>query len=146
MILNRVDLPQPEGPITPTNSPGATESETPSTAVTTPSGVSNRLVMLSTTRMPLAMAAGLDAADSTVACAMLMTRAPLIAGRAWPYSTLQDVGAALPTAHPSSEFRLIGPTGAPAPVLPGPIERIGAGAGDHLVDLAGGKKLDVAQR
>src|SRR5262245_9184312 len=51
MILNRVDLPQPEGPITPRNSPGLTDNDTLSTAVTTPSGVSNRLLMLSTTRM-----------------------------------------------------------------------------------------------
>ena len=33
MMLNSVDLPQPDGPITPTNSPGATDSETLSTAV-----------------------------------------------------------------------------------------------------------------
>jgi hypothetical protein len=72
MMLNKVDLPQPEGPITPRNSPGATESETPSTAMTTPSGVSNRLVILSTTRMPSGAAADLDAADSTVAAAMLV--------------------------------------------------------------------------
>src|SRR5215510_15807145 len=82
MMLNRVDLPQPEGPITPRNSPGATESETPSTAMTTPSGVSNRLVILSTTRMPSGAAAGLDAADSTVAAAMLVPWMALIAGLA----------------------------------------------------------------
>src|SRR5215467_5810636 len=82
MMLNRVDLPQPEGPITPTNSPGATESETPSTAVTTPSGVSKRLLILSTTRMPSGMAAGLDAADSTVAAAMLAPRVPSAEGLA----------------------------------------------------------------
>src|SRR5215510_5394638 len=76
MMLNRVDLPQPEGPITPRNSPGATESETPSTAVTTPSGVSNRLVMLSTTRMPSGAAAGLDTADNTGAAAMLVPGVP----------------------------------------------------------------------
>src|SRR5215470_509817 len=82
MMLNRVDLPQPDGPITPRNSPGATESETPSTAVTTPSGVSNRLVMLSTTRMPSGAAAGLDAADSTVAAPMLVPWMPLVSGLA----------------------------------------------------------------
>src|SRR5215470_4442058 len=54
MTLNKVDLPQPDGPITPTNSPGATESDTPSTAVSTPSGVSKRLTMSSTTKMALA--------------------------------------------------------------------------------------------
>ncbi len=57
MILKSVDLPQPEGPMMPTNSPGATDSETRSTAVTTPSGVSNRLTMLSTARIALAVAA-----------------------------------------------------------------------------------------
>src|SRR5262249_24074175 len=54
MTLKRVDLPQPDGPITPTNSPGDTSSETPSTAVRTPSGVSKRLTMSSTTRIALA--------------------------------------------------------------------------------------------
>src|SRR5215475_14121577 len=73
MILKSVDLPQPEGPITPTNSPDATDSETPSTAVTTPSGVSNRLMILSTARMaPSAAVASPDglAAVNAVASAM----------------------------------------------------------------------------
>ena len=44
----------------PTNSPGATESETPSTAVTTPSGVSKCLVILSTARIaPAKIAEGI---------------------------------------------------------------------------------------
>src|SRR5262249_43314222 len=109
MMLNKVDLPQPEGPITPRNSPGATESETPSTAVTTPSGVSNRLVMLSTTRMPSGAAAGLDTADNTGAAAMLVPRMPLSAGPARPYSPSRLFGAArrldqtpLPRLQPSS--------------------------------------------
>src|SRR5262245_13161178 len=109
MMLNRVDLPQPEGPITPRNSPGATESETPSTAVTAPSGVSNRLVILSTTRMPSRAAAGLDTADNTGAAAMLVPRMPLSAGLARPYSTSGVLGAArapdetpLPHLQPSS--------------------------------------------
>src|ERR1043166_9619302 len=92
MILNRVDLPQPDGPITPTNSPGATERERPSTAVTTPSGVSKCLVMLSTTRMPSGTAAALDAADGTVAAAMALL--VLISGLAGPYSTSRVLGAA----------------------------------------------------
>ena len=58
MTLNRVDLPQPDGPITPRNSPGMTSSETWSMAVSTPSGVSNRLTISSTTRMGLAAALG----------------------------------------------------------------------------------------
>src|SRR5258708_30883934 len=53
ITLNRVDLPQPEGPITDTNSPGATAKETWSTAVRMPSGVSNCLTMSSTTRIGL---------------------------------------------------------------------------------------------
>src|SRR5215470_4025684 len=51
MTLNSVDLPQPDGPITPTNSPGLTSNETWSTATIGPSGVSKRLTMSSTTRM-----------------------------------------------------------------------------------------------
>src|SRR6185436_4226712 len=57
MTLNKVDLPQPEGPMMPTNSPGATLNETWSTAVSTPSGVSNRLTMSSTTKIAWAGAA-----------------------------------------------------------------------------------------
>src|SRR5262249_57004576 len=49
MTLNSVDLPQPDGPITPRNSPGATVSDRLSTAVRIPSGVSNCLVTPSTT-------------------------------------------------------------------------------------------------
>ena len=37
MTLNSVDLPQPDGPITARNSPGATSNEMWSTAVRTPS-------------------------------------------------------------------------------------------------------------
>src|SRR5882724_1994739 len=54
MTLNKVDLPQPEGPMTDKNSPGATVKEILSTAVSTPSGVSNRLTMSSTTRIGFA--------------------------------------------------------------------------------------------
>ena len=43
MMLNSVDLPQPDGPITDRNSPGFTLNETWSTATTTPSWVSNCL-------------------------------------------------------------------------------------------------------
>src|SRR6266568_9517476 len=93
MILKSVDLPQPEGPITPTNSPGATESETSSTAVIAPSGVSNRLVMLSTARMPLGAGAGFDAADRTVAAAMLVPWIAHQRGARGPYTTSRDLGA-----------------------------------------------------
>src|SRR5262245_34461351 len=92
MILKSVDLPQPDGPITPTNSPGATDSETPSTAVTTPSGVSNDLTMLSTARMaPPAATSGPDGltAVNAVATAMRLPslRYPKNMGCAGPYST-----------------------------------------------------------
>src|SRR5438128_12035325 len=94
MILKSVVLPQPEGPITPTNSPGATDSETPSTAMTAPSGISNRLVMLSTARIaPPATAAGLDAADRIVAAGMLVPRIALISGLGGPYTTSRVLGA-----------------------------------------------------
>jgi hypothetical protein len=46
-----VDLPQPDGPITDRNSPGMTLNDTSSTARRTPSCVSKRLTMFSTTRM-----------------------------------------------------------------------------------------------
>src|SRR4029077_16775990 len=49
MMLNRVDLPQPDGPITARNSPGATSDEMWSTAVMMPSGVSKRFTMSLTT-------------------------------------------------------------------------------------------------
>src|SRR5262245_10280227 len=51
ITLNKVDLPQPDGPMTDRNSPGRTLSDTSSTAVIGPSGVSNRTTMLSATRM-----------------------------------------------------------------------------------------------
>src|SRR5262249_26019261 len=51
ITLNRVDLPQPEGPMTDRNSPGLTPNDPLSTAVIGPSGVSNRTTMSSATRM-----------------------------------------------------------------------------------------------
>src|SRR5215467_2844194 len=95
MMLNRVDLPQPDGPITPRNSPGATLSETRSTAVSTPSGVSNRLTMSSTTRMADAAFGALASMRSDGAVTADMPSSPLRAS-AWkdrafagppPYST-----------------------------------------------------------
>src|SRR6185295_11681454 len=50
MMLNSVDLPQPEGPMIDTNSPDATPNETSSTAVIVPSVVTKRLTMLRTSR------------------------------------------------------------------------------------------------
>src|SRR5271169_6299626 len=51
MILNNVDLPHPEGPMTARNSPGATSSEMSSSAVRLPSVVAKRIATLSTTRI-----------------------------------------------------------------------------------------------
>src|SRR5262245_37226693 len=56
-MLNSVDLPQPDGPISETNSPGATSNETSSTAVTPPSAVAKRLTMRSTRSSGSAMSA-----------------------------------------------------------------------------------------
>src|SRR4029079_487413 len=50
ITLKSVDLPQPEGPMTERNSPGRTISETLSTAVIGPSGVSKRTTMSSAPR------------------------------------------------------------------------------------------------
>src|SRR5580692_11496283 len=48
MMLNKVDLPQPEGPITARNSPGATVNDTLSSAVTPASALPTRMTMSST--------------------------------------------------------------------------------------------------
>src|SRR4051812_16032068 len=48
MMLNSVDLPQPDGPITDRNSPGRTANDTLSTATKAPSAVSKCLAMPST--------------------------------------------------------------------------------------------------
>src|SRR5436309_7859224 len=48
MMLNSVDLPQPDGPMIDTNSPRATRNETSSTATTEPSAVAKCLTMCST--------------------------------------------------------------------------------------------------
>ena len=51
MMLNKVDLPQPDGPITARNSPGATSNDTSSSAVMPPSAVSKRMTRSSTVRI-----------------------------------------------------------------------------------------------
>ena len=55
MMLKRVDLPQPEGPITDTNSPWRTSKETLSRANTGPSDVVKRLETPSTASSGAAM-------------------------------------------------------------------------------------------
>src|ERR1700676_2288229 len=70
-MLNKVDLPQPDGPMIDTNSPGAIENDTSSTAVITPSLVTKRLLTRSTSRSRMAredaasVAAADDRADSS---------------------------------------------------------------------------------
>src|SRR5579872_6599432 len=66
MMLKSVDLPQPDGPMTPTNSPCRTSSETVSSACTSPSCVMNRLLRRSTSSSGRAVAAAADAAPSSV--------------------------------------------------------------------------------
>src|SRR5690242_14810282 len=63
MTLKSVDLPHPDGPMTDRNSPGWTLSETLSTAVIGPSGVSKRTMMSFATRM----ASLTDASDGIAA-------------------------------------------------------------------------------
>src|SRR5438477_1624787 len=48
MMLNSVDLPQPDGPMIETNWPAAIANDTSSTAVIVPSGVGKRLTMCAT--------------------------------------------------------------------------------------------------
>src|ERR1700688_4636855 len=71
-MLNKVDLPQPDGPMIDTNSPGAIENDTSSTAVITPSWVTKRLLTRSTSRSrasrerTTSVAAAGDRADSPI--------------------------------------------------------------------------------
>src|ERR1700740_188898 len=51
MTLNKVDLPQPDGPITARNSPGSTSKETWSGAVLSPPAEAKRIARSSTTRI-----------------------------------------------------------------------------------------------
>src|SRR5262245_30163909 len=153
MTLNRVDLPQPEGPITPTNSPGATLSETWSTAVSTPSGVSKRLTMSSTTRMgsPRAVFGAPASTRSNGTAAIYSFPSPLPRRAA---CLVHDAAPARPIAHtrdsPGSRFVrrcasdllcLEWTPGAPAPILPRPIDAIGPSALGDLIHLAGGQEF-----
>ena len=75
MMLKSVDLPQPDGPITATNSPWRTSSETLSSACTTPSCVSNRLEMCSTSSSGRVGAVAATAAPRSVTL-IVLSRAP----------------------------------------------------------------------
>src|SRR5450631_3668479 len=63
-MLNKVDLPQPDGPMIDTNSPGAIENETSSTAVITPSLVTKRLLTRWTSRRRASCPGGVSSATT----------------------------------------------------------------------------------
>src|SRR5438105_5670304 len=156
MTLNNVDLPQPEGPITPTNSPGAMLSETWSTAVSTPSGVSKRLTISSTTRM---------GSRRAVFGAFASMRSNGTAGNIVPFRPSSSRGLPSSSRGPRPAYSTSSPRDlrcsafvrrcasallglewtprAPAPILPGPIDAIGPGALGDLVYLAGGQEFDI---
>src|SRR5215467_3694573 len=88
MMLNRVDLPQPDGPITARNSPGETVNDMRSTATRGPSGVSKRLETLSTARIasagPIAEASWARACEvAAVAMNVPQLRAPRVSYPVW---------------------------------------------------------------
>src|SRR5579883_539374 len=87
MMLKRVDLPQPDGPITARNSPGATLNDMRSTATIGPSGVSKRLETSSTTRMASA-GRGASARRLVAAVTMRSHLAPSWAGLSRPSTSL----------------------------------------------------------
>ena len=153
MMLNSVDLPQPDGPITPRNSPGATVSETLSTAVSDAvrrlepldDVVDDQDRLLPGSHAPARLRARTASLRQTCSLPRVVARcsASTIAGERHGSQTggMPDRGAWSCVSFPSN-----GRPGAPAPVLPGAVERVGAGARDDLVDLAGGQELDVAHR
>src|SRR5579862_7638828 len=79
MMLNKVDLPQPDGPITARKSPGATVNDTLSSAVTPSSALPKRMTMSSTT----------SSADALSACGIGVTRLAVdTVAMAWPFGVL----------------------------------------------------------
>src|SRR5580700_10801629 len=79
MMLNKVDLPQPDGPITARNSPGATVNDTLSSAVTPSSALPKRMTMSST----VSSAGPLSACGSGIARLLVDTAAMF-----WPIGVL----------------------------------------------------------
>src|SRR5579862_6874752 len=79
MMLNKVDLPQPDGPITARNSPGATVNDTLSSAVTPSSALPKRMTMSSTAR----------SAGPLSACGSGVTRLAVdTVAMVWPFGVL----------------------------------------------------------
>src|ERR1700722_8523108 len=91
MTLKRVDLPQPDGPMTARNSPGATLNDMWSTATIGPSAVSKRFDTSSTTKMAsagrgaLASEAGDTAAGTMRYLATNTASSPAQAGGPGPH-------------------------------------------------------------
>src|SRR5689334_15679613 len=86
MMLNSVDLPQPDGPMMETNSPGAIDSETSSTAVIGPSRVVKRLVTRSTSSSRLGWEGALVSA---------LTASPSVPAWLLPRRNLDQLGELL---------------------------------------------------
>src|SRR5579862_3396776 len=79
MMLNKVDLPQPDGPITARNSPGATVNDTLSSAVTPSSALPKRMTMSST----------VSSAGLLSACRNVVTRLAVdTVAMLWPFGVL----------------------------------------------------------
>src|ERR1700724_3163565 len=79
MMLNKVDLPQPDGPITARNSPGATVNDTLSSAGTPSSALPKRMTMSSTT----------SSAGPLSACGSGVTRLAVdTVSMFWPFGVL----------------------------------------------------------
>src|ERR1700724_1439904 len=79
MMLNKVDLPQPDGPITARNSPAATVNDTLSSAVAPSSALPKRMTMSSTT----------SSAGPLSACGSGVTRLAVdTVAMVWPFGVL----------------------------------------------------------
>src|ERR1051326_2119659 len=108
MILNSVDLPQPDGPMIETNSPGATENDTSSTAVIEPSRVAKRFETRSTSRRRVALGSALASviATSGLGCRAIRPRArktSQLTGR-----NLDELGELILVERRRGEFELHG--------------------------------------
>src|ERR1700680_3610896 len=79
MMLNKVDLPQPDGPSTARKSPGATVNDTLSSAVTPSSALPKRMTMSSTTS-----SAGLLSACGNVVTRLAVDTVAMV----WPFGVL----------------------------------------------------------
>src|SRR5215831_9865576 len=104
MTLNSVDFPQPEGPITERNSPGRTLSETLSTAVIGPSGVSKRTTIWSATRI-----GSPDAAAAAIRLYSLLRVIAAVVAAVYPGSTQTSTTATAPASTAAMALAKVGP-------------------------------------